>query len=154
MSGRLLYVAVFLGASLGYAQRITMSLDGTWSVAESAGPDEMPRTYGHQGPVPGLANLARPAFAGVDQFDSRELLHNRIRRGELPKNTVLPQVGVTRQQRNYFWYRHVHAGGAARRRHPPKVNKAQFGTAVWLNGRKIGEHFGCFTAGISISQRP
>ena len=27
------------------------------------------------------------------------------------------------------------------------VNKAQFGTAVWLNGKKIGEHLGCFTAG-------
>ena len=28
-----------------------------------------------------------------------------------------------------------------------KVNKAQFGTAVWLNGKEIGEHLGCFTAG-------
>ena len=80
----------FWARASGSPQRITMSLDGTWSVAESAGPDEMPRTYGHQGPVPGLTNLARPAFAGVDQFDSRELLHNRIRRGELPKSTVLP----------------------------------------------------------------
>ena len=28
-----------------------------------------------------------------------------------------------------------------------KINKAQFGTAVWLNGKPIGEHLGCFTAG-------
>jgi len=27
------------------------------------------------------------------------------------------------------------------------VEKAQFGTAVWLNGQKLGEHLGCFTAG-------
>ena len=27
------------------------------------------------------------------------------------------------------------------------MNKAQFGTAVWLNGTKVGEHAGCFTAG-------
>jgi hypothetical protein len=27
------------------------------------------------------------------------------------------------------------------------VNKAQFGTAVWLNGKQIGEHAGCFTPG-------
>jgi beta-galactosidase len=28
-----------------------------------------------------------------------------------------------------------------------RINKAQFGTSVWLNGQKIGEHAGCFTAG-------
>ena len=27
-----------------------------------------------------------------------------------------------------------------------KINKAQFGTAVWLNGEKLGEYNGCFTA--------
>ena len=26
------------------------------------------------------------------------------------------------------------------------VNKAQFGTSVWLNGKKLGEHWGCYTA--------
>ena len=29
-----------------------------------------------------------------------------------------------------------------------RVNKAQFGTAVWLNGRKVGEYAGCFSAGL------
>ena len=28
-----------------------------------------------------------------------------------------------------------------------KINKAQFGTQVWINGKNAGEHFGCFTAG-------
>ena len=28
-----------------------------------------------------------------------------------------------------------------------RVNKAQFGTAVWLNGKKVGEYPGCFSAG-------
>ncbi|MCX6866649.1 MAG: hypothetical protein NTV46_10620, partial [Verrucomicrobia bacterium] len=27
------------------------------------------------------------------------------------------------------------------------MNKAQFGVAVWLNGKKVGEEAGCFTAG-------
>ena len=27
------------------------------------------------------------------------------------------------------------------------MNKAQFGTQVWLNGKKLGEHLGCFSAG-------
>ena len=27
-----------------------------------------------------------------------------------------------------------------------KINKAQFGTAVWLNGQKLGEYAGCFSA--------
>ena len=27
-----------------------------------------------------------------------------------------------------------------------KINKAQFGTAVWLNGKPLGEYSGCFSA--------
>ena len=64
MSGRLLYVALFVGASFTFAQRVTMSLDGTWSVADSAGPDEIPRSYGRQGPVPGLTNLRDVSGSG------------------------------------------------------------------------------------------
>ncbi len=129
------------------AQRVAVLLDGVWEVEESVEPDRMPSGFGHRGPVPGLANLARPAFPDVDLFDSRELVWNRVRRGQLPESALTDKVGVARQRRNYFWYRRSFRAPAKRDVATLKINKAQFGTAVWLNGTKIGEHVGCFTAG-------
>ena len=59
----------------------------------------------------------------------------------------MPDFGVSRQDRNYFWYARRFQVPARKQVAILKVGKAQFGTAVWLNGRKIGEHLGCFTAG-------
>ena len=50
------------------------------------------------------------------------------------------------QNRNYFWYRKTFRAPAARQVAWLKISKAQFGTAVWLNGQKLGEYAGCFTA--------
>jgi hypothetical protein len=48
---------------------------------------------------------------------------------------------------NYFWYERTFTAPARRDSAVLVVNKAQFGTAIWLNGKNIGEHLGCFTAG-------
>lgn len=140
-------VAIALAAGPAAAQRITVSLDGVWQIGESLQPDAVPPVFTHSGPVPGLANLSTPAFPLVDQFESRELIHNKIRQGRLPKDTPLPEVGTTRQPRNYFWYTRTFRPAQRKQIAILKVNKAQFGTAVWLNGRKIGEHPYCFSAG-------
>ena len=50
------------------------------------------------------------------------------------------------QDRDYFWYRKTFRAPAKRDLAWLKINKAQFGTAVWLNGQKLGEDAGCFTA--------
>jgi hypothetical protein len=139
------YIWLF-AAVLAYGERVTVPLDGTWQIDESAVADAMPTAFAHSVPVPGLANLASPPFTDVDHFDSRELILNRVRKKMLPESALTQTVGIPRQARNYFWYRRALNVPARKQTAILKINKAQFGTAVWLNGVKLGEHHGCFTA--------
>jgi len=130
------------------AQRITVPLDGSWQIADSVAADVIPSSFDHVVPVPGLANLARPAFQDVDRFYSREHLARRIKAGLSPPDWLKEYWnGKVDQDRNYFWYRRTFAAPERREVALLKVNKAQFGTAVWLNGTKLGEYAGCFSAG-------
>ena len=129
------------------AERTTLSLDGAWQVEESVSATEMPVLFTHTAPVPGLANLARPAFKSVDVFYSRELIANRIRGKIFPESWLTNYwTGKVNQDRNYFWYRKDFKAPARQAVAMLKIAKAQFGTAVWLNGRKLGEYNGCFSA--------
>ena len=139
---RALLFAALLSAPSLLAQRLSVSLDGTWEVEESVGADDMPRDFRHTVPVPALTHSATPAFANVDAFDIRGSVQNQINFGRLPKNTPVPDFGVSRQERNYFWYARRFQVPARKQVAMLKVGKAQFGTAAWLNGRKIGEHLG------------
>ena len=68
----------------------------------------MPKAYHHKVPVPGLAHSAIPAFADVDQYESRELLSNLVRQGRYSQadfDKLGDARGISHQQRNYFWYR-------------------------------------------------
>ena len=90
------------------ANRTTLSLDGQWDVEDSVAANEMPKSYTHKAPVPGLAHSAVPAFPDVDQYQSRELLSNLVRQGRYPAADFAKlgdARGISRQQRNYFWYR-------------------------------------------------
>jgi len=140
---------LWLSASLStaMAQRVTIPLDGAWAVADSVEPNAPPLTFGHTVAVPGLVHSAKPPFPGVDQYESQEFLGTMIRDGVLPATAGIETLGRTRQTRKYFWYRRTFRAPARRQRAVLVVNKAQFGTAVWLNGEKAGEHAGCFTAG-------
>ena len=132
-----------------HAQRTTLSLNGQWDVQDSVGADDHPQQYGHTAPVPGLAHSAVPAFADVDQFQSRELLSNLVRKGlyaQADYDRLGTAKGISHQARNYFWYRRTFAGPAQRAVAVLKVSKAQFGTVVYLNGTRIGAHDPCFTA--------
>ena len=125
-----------------------MSLDGEWEIADSAAPQPAPRSFERRVPVPGLANLARPPFPDIDLFDSRENIMNRIRQNKLPKDFAVPaNQGIPKHARNYLWYRRTFQAPAERRKALLEVKKAQFGSAVFLNGRSVGEHLGCFTSG-------
>lgn len=100
--------------------RTTVSLDGVWQIAEGS-MEAAPAVFDHTAPVPGLADMATPAFA---------------------------DVGFASSRRTAFWYRRTFTVSGPRRQVALlKVNKAQFGAKVWLNGQVVGEHAGCFTPG-------
>lgn len=127
--------------------RVTVSLNGEWRVGESLAAEPAPAEFGHVVTVPGLTNQAQPAFPDVDRFDSREFIQTSIREKRLPESARVETAGVPRQPRNYFWYRRTFTVPERKPVAMLRVAKVQFGTAVWLNGQKVGEHLGCFTAG-------
>ncbi|MBM3333172.1 hypothetical protein FJY63_00770 [Candidatus Sumerlaeota bacterium] len=136
-----------MSARPALAERITVSLDGTWEIEDSVAGDVIPSTFRHAVPVPGLANLSQPPFPDVDRFDSREAIDRMVRSKEIPATSVPATAGIPRQNRNFFWYRKTFKTPARKEVAILKVAKAQFGTAVWLNGHKISEHLPCFSAG-------
>ena len=128
-------------------RQTSLLLDGQWSVGESMEADIIPSTFDHTVPVPGLTNQAQPAFEDVDQYESHEFIYTMKLNGVMSENVSNDEIGRIRQNRNFFWYKRMFRVPDRREHATLIVNKAQFGTAVWLNGHKIGEHVGCFTAG-------
>lgn len=128
-------------------QRIIVALDGEWEIEDSVEPESIPQSFSHTVPVPGLVHSATPSFPLVDQYEYREHILNMIRRGLYPASEDTGVLGRTPQKRNYFWYRKSFRAPAKKAVALLNINKAQFGTAVWLNGKKIGDHLGCFTCG-------
>ena len=100
------------------ALRSTIPLDGQWQVAEGK-MEAPPITFDHTVPVPGLVDMASPAFEAV---------------------------GVKSAKREAFWYRRTFkveqpVPAVARL----KLHKAMFGCKVWVNGKVVGEQKVAFT---------
>ncbi len=144
----LLLFLIVLAAPLWAAQRTTLSLDGQWDIADSVDGGKLPAAYSHKAPVPGLAHSAVPAFKDVDEFESRQLIQNRVRKGLAPASALVSNAGVSRQERRWFWFRRRFDVPAVRSVATLRIGKAQFGAAVWVNGQEVGEHLPCFTAAI------
>jgi len=106
-----------LSAERAGGRRI-INLNGTWEIAEGS-MDSMPASFTHAVPVPGLVDMAKPAFE---------------------------EVGKKSEKRQAFWYRRTFTVDA---KVPEvailKIHKARYGTKVWLNGQVVGEHLPCFT---------
>jgi hypothetical protein len=145
---RVLAMFLVFFARKSSAERVIVPLSGTWQIGDSVAAEPAPSAYPSTVAVPGLVHEAMPAFPDVDAFDSRELVNNKIAQKLLPESARVSAPGVSRQQRNYFWYRRTFAAPERRANATLRVRKAQFGTAVWLNGRKLGEYAGCFSAGV------
>jgi hypothetical protein len=110
-------------------------LDGVWQIAESATFDAPPREFAHTVPVPGLVDLAQPPFP-----EPGSTVPVAIRRE--------PGLRPGDPRREAFWYRRTFT---LTNPIPPvarlKVHKAMYGTTVWINGQRAGEHTPNFTPG-------
>jgi hypothetical protein len=116
-----LLVCALIAGGLCYAQqRKIISLDGTWEIAQGA-MDKMPAKFEHRVPVPGLADMALPAF---------------------------DEVGTKSLKREAFWYRRTFKiDGPVPAVALLKIHKARYGTSVFLNGELVGDHVPSFTPG-------
>src|SRR5215468_10045613 len=86
---KLFVIAIVIAAQsvcLRATDRTTISLNGTWQIEDTKDAAVIPVVWNHTAPVPGLAHSAEPAFAHVDEFDSRMLIQNRVSQGSLPKD--------------------------------------------------------------------
>lgn len=127
-------VTLSLAASADAGPRTVMDLTGTWQIAEGS-MDAPPKQYDHTVPVPGLADMADPAFA---EPGGTVPLEQRLKPWEPPVDA----------RREAFWYRRtVRIEGPV----PPvallKVHKAKYGTKVFVNGAAAGEYMPCYTPG-------
>lgn len=120
------------------------SLNGQWEIAESRSaksPGKFERTV----PVPGLAKLAEPRFAGLSVSEL----------GWLPLETR--QKARPDPHRDYFWYRRSFLVDGVWPVAWLRFAKAQFGIKVWVNGILIGESSCCFSSSVldaSAALRP
>ncbi|MBA7643390.1 Beta-galactosidase [subsurface metagenome] len=112
------FAVFFTGCTENACPRQIINLDGTWEIAEGD-MDSIPQQFTHSVPVPGLVDMAVPAFA---------------------------EVGQKSKRREAFWYRR---GFTIKEAIPEvallKIYKAKYGTRVFLNGELVGEHLPCFT---------
>ena len=129
--GTMVMVMAILAAPAGAEEgRKTISLDGVWQIAEGS-MVQAPKVFDRQAPVPGLVDMAKPAF--VDPG---------------PPVADRKQVRQKDPRRDAFWYRRTFSvDGPIPAVATLKVAKAMFGTRAILNGNLLGDHRPCFTPG-------
>src|SRR5690242_21362697 len=81
------------------AGRVVLSLDGIWDIADSVSATDAPSRFDHKVPVPGLVHSSTPAFPDVDQFDSREVIVNRVSKKRIPRSALVTNAGVPHPDR-------------------------------------------------------
>jgi hypothetical protein len=98
--------------------RWVISLNGTWDLAESYSLKDIPSGFNCQVTVPGLVDMA---------------------------TTKSDSIGINKQSR-YYWYRKgFTVNGAYPDKVILKINKAKYGTWVFVNGKFSGKNLYCFT---------
>ena len=127
LGGGMLVMSLAAAPAVG---RRTISLDGTWQLAEGQ-VDQMPAQFDRTVPVPGLVDLAQPGFAPGTFKNSKRLFG--------PADAALAQ-------RSYWYRREFVLKGDVPAVATLLVRKAAYGSTVYLNGTKVGESMASFSA--------
>jgi beta-galactosidase len=131
-----------------YAQREIISLDGRWNIQDSVDSLVIPKIFEHTVDVPGLVRTSVPGFKNVDKFISYDYDHYEGNPDSGKYKIDNPkQIGISLQKRNYFWYERKFTLGNPKEVVILKVNKAQFGSAIWINNKYVGQNLSDCTAG-------
>ncbi|MCE5269147.1 MAG: hypothetical protein LLG00_14825, partial [Planctomycetaceae bacterium] len=119
LAGSIFMVAATMAfAAEATAPRHVVSLDGTWQV-EQGNMETMPKHFAHTVAVPGLMDMAQPAFT---------------------------EVGTKSKLREAFWYRRTFTiDGPVPSIALLNVHKVMWGVKVFLNGHAFDTHHSCFT---------
>ncbi|NJO70199.1 MAG: hypothetical protein HC830_13765 [Bacteroidetes bacterium] len=124
---------------LADAQRKIINLNGLWDIEESTSGETIPLRFNHKVEVPGLVNMAKPSFMDVDKFYGKEYYSNYWAGSGLVKLNIKAdtmKIGYSFQKRNYFWYHKIIESIQGHELVILKINKAQFGTVVWIMGKR------------------
>ncbi len=121
--------------------RKTISLNGTWEIAEGTFED-IPQVFNHNINVPGFADMAYPPFdkAGETKpsISFRALLPSQFM--SIPR--------FEDEHREAFWYKKTFSLDSSEYLNATiKIHRAKYGSAVWLNGKKLGENHRNFQPG-------
>jgi len=120
LAGWCVVAGLAMGSGEALGARRVVHLDGTWRAAQGS-MEAVPAAFEHEVAVPGLIDMAKPAFE---------------------------EAGKVSDNRQVFWYRRTFAvEGDIPAVAMLKVHKARYCTKVWLNGQAAGEHLPCFTPG-------
>ena len=114
--------------------RQSFSLDGTWQIAEGR-LDSVPEDFSRTVPVPGLVDMAEPAF-------QRPPLQQAWMGGA---SIDYSSKTFKDPNRDAYWYRREFNLDSVAPYMRLKIHKAMFGTKVFLNGQEIGEYLPSFT---------
>ncbi|HRZ37842.1 MAG TPA: discoidin domain-containing protein [Candidatus Paceibacterota bacterium] len=123
-----LCAAVMIARAASESLRRVLPLDGVWQIAEGS-MDVVPTDYSRTVSVPGLVDMATPAFVEPGP--------------KVADRQAIPQKDP---RRDAYWYRRTFTvEGPMPEVATLKVAKAMFGTRVFLNGQLLGDHTPCWT---------
>lgn len=123
-------------------KRKVISLNGIWEIEEGDF-DETPTAFKHTCPIPGFADMATPTFEKVGEVGLYLSL------ATLKPSNLMGLMRFEDKEREAFWYRRTFTiDSDIPEVAMLKVKRAMYGSAIWINGQKVGGNGRNYTQGI------
>lgn len=136
-------------------KRTVVNLNGNWAVGESMEAEAIAEVFDHRADVPGVLSTADPPFVDCGKFSTRfyeyakdnwKMCTGGVINMPVDEEVKASEIGISRQPRNYFWYKRTFMAPVEHTYADLIVLKARFGSKVWLNGTVVGSNDSCFTS--------